>query len=91
MSVVMSRGSVRLLGPLLGVAIGIAQASALAIPPAEWILDQVKALSAPEMDGRRSGTPGADRAARHISGVFQQAGLRPGGGISILRMQSQYP
>ena len=91
MSVVMSRGSVRLLGPLLGVAIGIAQASALAIPPAEWILDQVKALSAPEMEGRRSGTPGADRAARHISGVFQQAGLRPGADAGSFLQSFQVP
>jgi hypothetical protein len=31
------------------------------------------------MDGRRSGTPGADLAARHIARVFEQAGLRPAG------------
>lgn len=49
------------------------------IPPAEWLLDQVKILSAPETEGRSSGTPGADRAARHIAGVFKGAGLAPGG------------
>jgi hypothetical protein len=31
------------------------------------------------MDGRRAGTPGADRAARQIAQVFKEAGLRPGG------------
>jgi hypothetical protein len=39
----------------------------------------VKILSAPEMDGRASGTPGAERAARHIAEVFRTAGLQPGG------------
>ena len=48
-------------------------------PPAEWLLDHVKALSAPAMDGRASGTPGAERAAEHIARAFRDAGLRPGG------------
>jgi len=48
-------------------------------PPAPWLLDQVKTLSAPEMDGRGSGTPGADRAAQYIVRVFAEAGLKPGG------------
>ena len=46
------------------------------IPSATWLLDQVKILSAPEMEGRAAGTPGADRAARHIAQVFREAGLR---------------
>ncbi len=70
-------------GPTLVVsvalAIAVARAATADAPAAAWLLDQVKALSAPEMDGRRSGTPGADRAARHVSAVFQHAGLRPGG------------
>ena len=48
-----------------------------AVPPAAWLLDQVKTLSAPEMEGRASGTAGADRAALHIAKVFQETGLRP--------------
>ena len=44
-----------------------------------WLLDQVKILTAPETEGRGSGTAGADRAARHIAAVFQGAGLAPGG------------
>jgi aminopeptidase YwaD len=39
----------------------------------------VKILAAPEMEGRASGTPGAERAARHIAGEMQRLGLRPGG------------
>lgn len=49
------------------------------LPSTEWILDQVKILSAPEMEGRASGTPGAERAAAHIAQIFREAGLRPGG------------
>ncbi|MGH7331823.1 MAG: M20/M25/M40 family metallo-hydrolase [Candidatus Rokuibacteriota bacterium] len=57
--------------------------------PAEWILDQVRLLSSPEMEGRGSGTPGGDRAAAHISRVFRDAGLTPGGdGGSFLQVFS---
>jgi aminopeptidase YwaD len=48
-------------------------------PPAAWLLDHVKTLAAPEMEGRASGTPGAERAARHIAAEFQRLGLKPGG------------
>lgn len=57
---------------VVALAVGVAAAAAgPSIPPAEWLLDQVKVLSAPDMEGRASGTPGAERAARHIAGVFQ--------------------
>jgi hypothetical protein len=49
------------------------------LPSAEWMLDQVKILAGPEMEGRASGTPGAERAAAHIAQVFREAGLHPGG------------
>jgi hypothetical protein len=68
-----------MLAILVALAVGLAQAAPLEIPAASWLLDQVKILSAPEMEGRSSGTPGADRAARHISRIFQEAGLKPGG------------
>jgi len=38
-------------------------AAAPAAPPAPWLLDQVTTLAAPEMEGRASGSPGAERAA----------------------------
>ncbi len=57
----------------------VAGAAAPSAPPAAWLLDQVKALSAPEMEGRASGSPGAERAARHLGAEFQRLGLRPGG------------
>ena len=71
--------TIRLIAVLLLVAAGVAQAAAPALPGAEWMLDQVKLLSAPEMEGRGSGTAGAERAARHIADLFRAAGLRPGG------------
>ncbi len=49
------------------------------LPSSEWLLDQVRILASPAMEGRRSGTVGGDLAARHIAGVFRDAGLRPGG------------
>ena len=55
------------------------QAAAPTLPSTEWMIEQVKLLSAPDTDGRGSGTPGAERAARHIADVFRAAGLRPGG------------
>ena len=54
-------------------------AAAPPAPPAAWLLDQVKTLAAPEMEGRASGSPGAERAARHLAAEFQRLGLRPGG------------
>jgi hypothetical protein len=69
----------RLVALFLVLAASVASAAAPQVPPAEWLLDQVKILSAPETEGRGSGTPGAERAARHIAAGFQAAGLRPGG------------
>ena len=43
------------------------------------LLAHVTALTAPEMEGRGSGTPGGDRAARYIADALARAGLRPGG------------
>ena len=42
-------------------------------------MEQVKTLAAPEMEGRASGTAGAERAALHIAGEMKRAGLAPGG------------
>lgn len=48
-------------------------------PTAEQLQTTVEALTAPGMDGRRSGTPGGDLAARQLAGAMAAAGLRPGG------------
>ena len=56
-----------------------AAAAAPAVPAVEWLLDQVTILAAPAMEGRASGTAGADRAAEHIARVFKDVGLTPAG------------
>ena len=61
------------------LVIGVPAAASPTVPPAAWLLDHVKVLAAPEMEGRASGTPGAERAARHVAAEFQRLGLRPGG------------
>ena len=49
-------------------------------PPAAADLQaHVLALTAPEMEGRGSGTPGGARAARYIAAELARIGLEPGG------------
>ena len=57
---------------------GIAAAALPGLGAAD-LLAHVTALTAPEMEGRGSGTSGGDRAARYIADVLARAGLRPGG------------
>jgi hypothetical protein len=47
-------------------------------PPPSQLLEDIKILAAPEMEGRASGTPGGERAARYLIDAFREAGLRPG-------------
>ena len=75
----------RRLVPPLGVALvllgalAVSARGALVAPTAQSLAEDVATLAAPDMEGRRSGTPGADRAARRIAEWLQHAGLRPGG------------
>jgi len=64
---------------LLVVAAGASARSAVAPPKAEPLAESVRALTAPEMEGRRSGTAGGDHAAGQIADWLAAAGLRPGG------------
>lgn len=43
------------------------------------LLAIVKTLAAPEMEGRATGSPGMERAARFIAGEFERVGLEPAG------------
>jgi hypothetical protein len=69
-------------------AAGLARAPAHAAPPpgpvageeviqAQELLQRVRTLTAPEMEGRASGTPGGARAAAHIAAEFRKIGLQP--------------
>jgi hypothetical protein len=61
--------------------LGLTAVAAAPPPPldAASLQAHVVALTAPEMEGRGSGTAGGDRAARYIADVLARAGLRPGG------------
>ncbi len=65
-----------LLLPLLLTTAAVAPVAPLG---AAALQAHVDVLTAPEMEGRGSGTPGADRAARYIAETLARAGLRPGG------------
>jgi len=68
-----------LLASLLVAAVGAFARAAVVPPDAARLGADVETLAAPEMEGRRSGTAGGDRAARQIADWLAAAGLRPGG------------
>lgn len=76
----MSRRHIRplLTAFLLLCATGVFARASVVPPAAEQLAEVVNALTAPDMEGRRSGTPGSDRAARRIADWLAAAGLRPG-------------
>ncbi len=53
--------------------------AAVVVPRAEELAADLAALTAPGMEGRASGTPGGERAARYIADRLGALGLRPGG------------
>ncbi|HEX3252928.1 MAG TPA: M20/M25/M40 family metallo-hydrolase [Pyrinomonadaceae bacterium] len=55
----------------------VAQQSALEPSPSRLQQD-VSYLASDALNGRRTGTPGANDAARYVAGEFARAGLRPG-------------
>jgi membrane-associated protease RseP (regulator of RpoE activity) len=68
-----------LLAASLLVAAGAGARSAVVPPEAGPLAESVKTLTGPQMEGRRSGTPGGDYAARQLADWLAAAGLRPGG------------
>ena len=58
---------------------GVAQQSELA-PSAAKLQQHISYLASDALDGRRTGTPGANDAARYIAGEFERLGLNPGTG-----------
>lgn len=61
-----------------GPAPAATNANAPAIDAAQ-LLEDVRALSADEMEGRGAGTPGGERARAYVVGRFKEAGLKPFG------------
>jgi peptidase M28-like protein/PDZ domain-containing protein len=56
---------------------GAARAAADSRISAERIAKHVETLASDKLQGRRAGTPAADRAADYIAAQFRRAGLRP--------------
>lgn len=50
----------------------------LSIPP-DSILHRIRVLSSDSLEGRRAGTPGADKAARYLAALFKELGAHPAG------------
>src|SRR5215213_5423825 len=67
-----------LLATLLIASVAVAQQAGLE-PAAEKLQQHVSYLASDKLDGRRTGTAGANEAARYIAGEFEKLGLRPGG------------
>jgi aminopeptidase YwaD len=78
--VIRRRALVGLSALLVVVLVSSASALQSVVPPADTELKaSVESLTAPGMDGRRSGSPGGDLAARQIAEWLREAGLKPGG------------
>jgi hypothetical protein len=73
------RRCITLLAALV-LVVSVAAARPVLVPPSAAELHATaEALTGPGMDGRRSGTPGGDLAARELAGWLRAAGLHPGG------------
>jgi hypothetical protein len=69
---------------LVALALVLTSSAALgrapvATPSAASLQATAEALTVPEMNGRRSGTPGGAHAAARLAAWLRDAGLRPGG------------
>ena len=74
-----SAGAAWTLVVLLAVSVAAWSAPARVLPTPAELQRTVDVLAAPELAGRRSGTPEGDRAARELAGWLAAAGLRPAG------------
>jgi aminopeptidase YwaD len=66
---------------LLALALPLARAQQPATndePNAERLRAHVNYLASDKLEGRRTGTPGAEAAARYVADEFKRLGLRPG-------------
>jgi hypothetical protein len=74
-----TRLSILLLALLLTSLAAVAQKSDLDPSPSK-LQQHISYLASDALDGRRTGTAGANDAARYIAGEFSRAGLMPGNG-----------
>src|ERR687890_2333793 len=52
------------------------------VPDVERLREHVTYLASDKLEGRRTGTPGAQEAARYVAEEFRRYGLEPGGDSS---------
>src|SRR2546425_11034293 len=62
----------------LAFAVAFAQQSGSTTPSVDRIRQVIEYLASDALEGRRTGTPGANDAAHYIAGEFNRYGLRPG-------------
>src|SRR5918911_5157947 len=55
------------------------------VPDAERLREHITYLASDKLEGRRTGTPGAEEAARYVAEEFHRLGLTPGGVASNAR------
>ena len=60
------------------VASGLAQQPTSSTPSVDRLRQVIAYLASDALEGRRTGTPGANDAAHYIAGEFNRFGLRPG-------------
>ncbi|HKU72282.1 MAG TPA: M20/M25/M40 family metallo-hydrolase [Pyrinomonadaceae bacterium] len=73
---------------LLATVASVAQQPELE-PSADKLQQHVSYLASDALDGRRTGTAGANDAARYIAGEFSRLGLRPGNDASVARRRRE--
>ena len=72
------RSSILLITLLLtGIAVVAQQASFQFEPSAEKLRQHITYLASDQLEGRRTGTSGANEAARYIAAEFERLGLKP--------------
>jgi len=79
MAVKTNRFTILVAALLLSSLAAIAQQQSLE-PSASRLQQHISYLASDALDGRRTGTPGANDAARYVAGEFSRAGLKPGDG-----------
>src|SRR5437764_11538942 len=62
----------------LTFAVAFAQQPSTTAPSVDRIRQVITYLASDALEGRRTGTPGANDAARYIAAEFNRLGLRPG-------------
>src|SRR5437870_7642874 len=67
----------------LASALTLAQQPTANTPSADQLRQVITYLASDALEGRRTGTPGANDTAHYIAGEFNRVGLRPG--MQVLR------